>query len=420
MRYPCDTRRLVVLATIGVVATSLMGCWDRLGAAAPNSKWADNGGGGSGTGGGSGGGTGGGGTGGGGGGTGGGGGGGGGGTGGGGGGTGTVNPLLSGVTFVYKGKPSGGLNVIGDMEVFNGKVYLTNAQNPLGEWGAKLWSTTDGVSYTNHIDDSTSQGYIRIKVIDGKMYVPDADPNGLDPGVIYTSTDGTTFTKTFVTGAVHTFDVVKFMNKIFCSNGMGSGTGGLCKFDGTGTWSSVSTSLFGFRHKYMVAFNSKLFIANRQTGSGVDYFRYDGDPDSASAAQVDAVNDGAGGSNSSTVRWFVSSKGKLYWSVMVGQTLGVMYSDDGMTWTANTSIGVKFVSDFAELDGNLYALAHDGLYGSQDHVTFTKICDAPTDNSFWPLEVSGGVNPDASGSMVTYNGALWCGSCTTGKVFKVQ
>ena len=322
-------------------------------------------------------------------------------------------------SFVEMGTPTGGYKCIVDMEVFNGKMYLSTADDPLGNWGAKVFNTTDAVSFTSVLSDASSQGYLRMNVFDSKLWIPDGDPNGMDPGYVYISSTGTSgsFTKTTILGAVHTFDVIKYNNKAYVANGMASSLGGMCEYDGSNTWNSVNQPSSSFRLKYMTQFNGKLFVANANPNSGTDYYLWSGSVSSSPQA-MDKVA-GAG----STYQIYTSSLGKIFWTVVYSGAIHVLQSTDGVSWTPSASLDGKFVSDFAELNGKLYALDwKGGLWESSDHSTFTLIAPFPPSapDAFGPLAVTGGYNADARASMVAYNGSLYCGSSTNGKVYKVD
>lgn len=322
-------------------------------------------------------------------------------------------------SFVEMGKPTGGYNTITDMVEFNGRLYLTSNKDPLGDWGAKVYYTTDGVSYTNVLSDNTSQGYLRMGVFDNKLYVPDGDPNGMDPSFVYISSTGnpSSFTQTQVTSAVHTFDVIKYNNKFFTSNGLGSGQGGLNKFNGTSQWSTVYSSASAFRMKYMVEFMGKLFVANSNQNSDVDLFIWNGDAESTTPTLQNSVT-----GYSATFRLYASSMGKIYWTVASNNQIRCLVASDGNTWTPVTGLNGTFVSDYADLNGKVYALSQNGLWESADGINFTNIAAAPSSfpDAFKPVPVStGGYNSDAMASMEAYNGALYCGSSLNGKVYKV-
>lgn len=330
----------------------------------------------------------------------------------------SVAPMTT--NFVEMGKPTGGYKCIVDMTVFNGNLFLSTADDPLGNWGAKVFSTSDALSYTQVLSDGTSQGYLRMGVFDNQLWIPDGDPNGYDPSYVYISPSGNagSFTKTNVISAVHTFDVIKYNGKHYVSNGMLSGKGGMCLFNGSTQWTSVQEPSTSFRLKYMAELSGKLFVANANQNSDVDYYLWTGD---VSTTMPQAMNKVTG--SGSTYQIYASSQGKLFWTVVFSSAIHVLQSTDGINWTPSPSLDGKFVSDFAELNGKLYALEwKGGLWESSDHNTFTAIAAPPSNapDAFGPLPVQGGYNADARASMAAYNGALYCGSSTNGKVYKVD
>jgi hypothetical protein len=269
------------------------------------------------------------------------------------------------------------------------------------------------------LEDNTSQGYLRLGVFDNKLWIPDGDPNGLDPSYVYISSSGTpgSFTKTSIIQAVHTFDVIKYNNKALTSNGMSTYQGGLCKYNGTSQWNSVYQSASSFRMKYMAEFLGKLFVANSNQNSDTDYFMWSGDVETTSPMLKNAVI-GA----SSTFRWYASTQGRLFWTVASNNQIRCLSSTDGNTWTPVANLDGKFVSDYCEMNGKMYALSQNGLWESSDYINFTQIAAPPTSdpNAFMPVPVTGGYNADGMASMEPFNGSIWCGSSRNGKVYKVD
>jgi hypothetical protein len=328
-----------------------------------------------------------------------------------------IAPLST--SFVEMGKPTGGYPTITDMVTFNGSLFLATSKDPLGDWGTTVFSTTTGTSFTKVLSDANSQGYLRMGVFDSKLWIPDGDPNGLDPGYVYSSSTGAynSFTKTTIIGAVHTFDVIKYSNKVFTANGMGNYEGALCKYDGASTWNSVSASAAAFRMKYMCQSAGKLFVANDNPNSDVDFFLYSGDPETTTPVQKNVVT-----GTSMTFRFYASTSGKIFWTVVYSNGIHCLSSTDGNTWTPVPGLDGKFVSDYCELNGKMYALSQNGLWESSDFTTFTNIAAPPASdvNAFMPVAITGGYNSDGLASMEPYNGAIWCGSSTNGKVYKVD
>jgi hypothetical protein len=257
-------------------------------------------------------------------------------------------------------------------------------------------------------------------VYDNQLWIPDGDPNGMDPGYVYISSTGNSgsFNKTTITGAVHTFDVIKYNSKMYVANGMASSMGGMCEFNGSNLWSSVNEPSSSFRLKYMTEVNGKLWVANANPNSGTDYYLWSGNVSSAPQAMDKVAGPG------STYQVYTSSQGKIFWTVVYSNAIHVLTSTDGITWTPSPSLDGKFVSDFTEMNGKLYALEwKGGLWESSDHNTFTAIAAPPASapDAFGPLAAQpSGYNADARASMVAFNGSIYCGSSTNGKVYKVD
>lgn len=334
-------------------------------------------------------------------------------------GKGPVFAPMASAAFTQIGAPTGGYPTITELTAFNSKLFLSTSKAPLGDFGTNVFSTTNGTAFTKVLEDATSQGYLRMQVYDNKLWIPDGDPNGLDPSFVYISSTGASgsFTQTTIIGAVHSFDIAKFNNEFYVSNGMGSGKGGLCKYNGTTQWTSIYESTSSLRMKYMAVFNGKLFASNRNSSSDVDLFVWSGAPGTSAPTQANPVS-----GSTNTFRMFTSTlASKLYWSV-AATAANVMYTSNGTTWTAIPSLAGKIVSDFAEFNGKLYALAHDGLWESSDFITFTNIAAAPTSDptAFTPAAAGSGINPDAVASMEVFNGYIWCGSSRNGKLYRVD
>lgn len=321
--------------------------------------------------------------------------------------------------FVEMGKPTGGYNTLTDMAIFNNRIYLSTSKDPLGDWGTNVFYTTDGVSYTKVLEDNSSQGYLRMGVYDGKLWIPDGDPNGYDPSFVYISSTGNanSFTQTQITLAVHTFDIIKYNNNFYTASGFNNYNGGLSKYNGVSTWSVDYQSATAFRMKYMTQCNGKLYAACGNMNSDVDYFVFNGDPATTTPTQKNVLT-----GPSMTFRWYTSSTNRMYWTVAANNQIRCLTSTDGNTWTPITGLDQKFVSDYCEMNGKMYALAQNGLWESSDYVNFVNIAAPPASypNAFMPVPVQNGYNADAQASMETFNGSLWCGSSLNGKVYKVD
>jgi hypothetical protein len=316
-------------------------------------------------------------------------------------------PLVSG-SLKSLGKPTGGLDVISDLEVFGNELWMMESKNPLADWGAKVY-TWDGSSFSLKLSDSTSQGYLRGRVFNGKLYIPDGDPNGYDPGIVYIFTSpSTSATQTSVTSAVHNFDVVDYNGSLYTSGGLVSGYSSLSKLNGT-TWSVASQGSFS-RLKYMANFDGKIWATKRVVGSGADLVIIDS---TMTQTGVDVIT----GTEALAVDLKVINN-RLYMT-MWGST-GVLHCYvEPTTWNIVNLTGISsdLIWDYCvHDDGNIYAVAMYGIYGSQDGKAFTKIVSV-TDNRFGQ---PGGNNADGRASIASYGGKLYAGSSTNGTLYVIE
>jgi hypothetical protein len=326
-------------------------------------------------------------------------------------------PLLSGVNFVEMARPAKPLPVIADLAVFRDRLYLATSMNPLGAFGTRVLSTADGTSYRIDLDRPFSQGLLRLRVLRGALHVPDADPQGLTPGRLYVSGDGERFEEIALAGAVHTYDVIEHRGVLLTSNGMEDGRGALLREPGSPgePWQTLA-SLDVNRIKFLVEHGGDLLIAKGRSGSPFDYLRLSGELGSATPRPVDAIPGEA-----STFRWYVSERGRLFWSLYAESRFQLLSSEGGDRWEAVADLAGEQVAGLAELDGNLYALTPRGLYGSRDHRRFTLVAPAPDPQVFAPVEVaSETINADACASLVRFAGHLWAGASHGGRLFRVE
>lgn len=326
-------------------------------------------------------------------------------------------PLLSGIRFVEMARPPRALPVIADLAAFRDRLYLGTSVNPLDAFGARVLSTTDGTSYRVDLDRPFSQGLLRLRVLRGALYVPDADPQGVVPGRLYWSADGERFEDVVLDGAVHTYDVIERRGVLLTSNGMEDGRGALLRepAGSAGPWQTVA-SVDVNRMKFMVEHGGDLLVAKGRGGSPVDYLRFSGDPGAAPPQFVDAIPGEA-----STYRWYLSERGRLFWSLHAAGGFQLLWSDGGDRWQPVSEFSGELVAGLAELDGNLYALTARGLFGSRDHRNFALVAPAPDPEVFAPIAVADDtINADACASLVRYAGHLWAGGTHGGRLFRVD
>ncbi|MHC4779496.1 MAG: PKD domain-containing protein, partial [Planctomycetota bacterium] len=317
------------------------------------------------------------------------------------------NPLVYGSLHAV-GVPPGGLPVISDLEVFGGKLWLMESQNPLATWGAKVF-TWDGTNFNLELSDTTSQGYLRGRVINNKLYIPDCDPNGYDPGIVYVWTSGTgSPTATSVTSAVHNFDVVEYNGQTYTTGGLRNGSSSLNVLSGS-TWSVASQGSFS-RLKYATVFDGKIWASKRNIGSAAELVRIDS---TMTQTGLDVIQ----GTEALCTDLQVINN-KMYMTVW-GQT-GVLHcfvQPTSHNIVNLTGISSDLIWEYClHSDGNIYGVAMFGIYGSQDGTSFTKIISV-SDNRFGQ---PGGNNADGRASIASYNGKLYVGSSTNGTLYEIR
>lgn len=319
--------------------------------------------------------------------------------------------LPTSVTLTDLGALPNGMLVLSDMAEFDGKLYIAASITPLGSpFGAGIYYY-NGTSIQTAMYDSASQGFLRAKVIDSKLYIPDGDPNGLDPGKVYIFSAGSsTPLSTNVTGAVHNFDVVKFNNQLYVSGSNSSGQSSLNRFNTTtNTWDSVSTGNFG-RLKYMAVLDNKIW-SSKQVQSGLDGVWID-----AALAQTGFVASASGGN---MLPCMEQIDGKIYTVLWGSSGVSNFIINPGSTTTTITGITGLMWDVIKHTDGNYYAVATDGtndkIYGSTDGVAFTQLY-SQAGQKFG----QSGSNADGRPSIASYNGKLYVGSSTNGRLYRLD
>lgn len=319
--------------------------------------------------------------------------------------------LPASVTLTDLGALPNGMLVLSDMAEFDGKLYIAAAIAPLASpFGAGIYYY-NGTSIQTAMYDSGSQGFLRAKVIDGKLYIPDGDPNGLDPGKVYIFSAGsTTPLSTNVTGAVHNFDVVKFNNQLYVSGSNSSGQSSLNRFNSaTSTWDSVSTGSFG-RLKYMAVLDNKIW-SSKQVQSGLDGVWIDG-----AMTQSGFLASASGGNMFPCMEQI---DGKIYTVLWGSSGVSNFIINPGSTTTTITGITGLMWDVVKHSDGNYYAVVTDGtndkIYGSTDGVAFTQLYSQAGQKFAQPPS-----NADGRPSIASYNGKLYVGSSTNGRLYRLD
>lgn len=318
--------------------------------------------------------------------------------------------LPASVTLTDLGALPNGMVVISDMQEFDGKLYMAAAVDPLNIWGGGIYYY-NGTSVQTALYDSTSQGFVRAKVYGGKLYVPDSDPNGLAPGLMYSFSAGsTTPLQSTITGAVHNFDVVEFNGQLYTSGSNNSGQSTLNRLNTTtGVWDSVSTGSYG-RLKYMGVLDGKIWTS-KQVQAGVDGVWVE-----STMVQQGFVATTSGGS---LIPCIEQIDGKLYMTVWGSAGISKFIVNAGSTTTAITGIAGVMWDVIKHSDGNYYAVAWDGtndiICGSTDGIAFVELSKVAGTKFGQP-----GSNADGRPSIASYNGKVYVGSSTNGRLYRLD
>ncbi len=323
--------------------------------------------------------------------------------------------LPSGLAFTDLGALPNGMLVLSDMAAFDGRLIIAAANNPLGApFGAGIYAYTPTGGITTVMYDSTTQGFLRAKVYDNKLYIPDGDPNGLTPGIVYVMSPGVAQPQaTSVTNCVHNFDVVKLNGQLYVTGSNGSGQSSLNRFNpATNTWDAVSAGAYG-RLKYAGMLDGKVW-STKQVQSGVDGVWVD-----SAMAQSGWLITQSGGSLLPCIE---EVDGSLYMSIFTSTSVSCIKVSAGSVVTALTGdIAGKAVWDVIKhSDGYYYAVGLDStgskVWGSTDGVNFTVVASSTLNIAGQPAQQ----NADGRASIASFNGKLYVGSSTNGHLYRLD
>ena len=326
------------------------------------------------------------------------------------------------------------LNRVCDLTPFQGRLFAALARRPLGSDGAVVVEyspETQKVSSTfdwNRRGEPTEgggggQGFLRVRAIGDRLYVPDADPPYGGLGVVDHGTEGYVFLSD-ATGAFppprapharipagtavlprayHVFDVAEFRGVFYASTGAvppsepawtGSAPGALLAAPTTPSAASATarwTFALGYprrakkgtylyedgvwRLTYLTVFRDELYagIQDYDGRSSADFIRV-APPAGRSTLQDDdavPVRVTTGGA-AATLRWYVDEFEKtstLYWISTGGGDGGTLRkSMDGRTWTTialpaplGRPTDVRRVLRSATSPGHLLVLGENGI-----------------------------------------------------------
>ena len=329
------------------------------------------------------------------------------------------------------------LTRICDLTPFKGALYAAHANQPLGTDGATITRYQPNAEGKNPFKvafdwnrpgepvkgGGAGQGFIRVHAIDGKLFVPDADPpyGGLQlvdygtEGYVFRSNDDGVFPAAraphfkppanvgVLPHAYHVIDVIQYRGAYFASTGSvppkepawrGHSPGALHRANADlSRWIYETDYPYPLRDDgvwrltYMVRFEDRLY-AGIQDYDGKDphdfvYFAPSREAGNAPLEHEDMhpvtiTPRGASG----TLRWWVDTKvtpHKLWWLAWTKSGIRLEYTTDGDHWSAlelpSDQYGVP--TDITRFRDKVVILTDRGLYRLEDDDSVSLIADVP-------------------------------------------
>lgn len=381
--------------------------------------------------------------------------------------------------FERVGRPQHSLRRVCDLTVFHDALYAAHANSPLG---------SDGATISRYVPESSppfsvafdwnrpgepirgggaGQGFLRVHAINGRLFVPDADPpyNGFgitDPGTegfVYVSDPTGAFAPArgahlrppgppdatsragagVLPRAYHVLDVIRYRGMYLASTGsvpprerawVGPSPGALHMADATlSRWRYLVDyprpyAAGVWRLGYMVRFRGRLYagIQDYDGREPNDYVVAEPAAGATTLAQSDlrGVRVTTHGT-ALTLRWYVD-RGRLYWIAYEphDHLLTLRVTDDGDHWrTIALPPDAADVDDITRFRDGLVLLTSGGLY-RLDGETATRIADAPTTTRNRRVEGPFDFNDVfCAAPLAVYRNALYAGGQRDGALYRL-
>lgn len=343
--------------------------------------------------------------------------------------------LEMGGHFERLGRHWGALQRICDMQPHGDSLLLAHATRPLGWDGATLTRYLKSPSNPKRPFElvfdwnrpgepskggGAGQGFLRIRSLDGRLYVPDADPpylglrlRGGIEGYLFESDREGKFARArhprklppgepkngnpgaaVLPRAYHSFDVIRYRGLFYVSIGAasldGEARGALLvsrdgvEFDYAGADYPGVTEGGVWRLTYMVRFKDRLYTGLESLGvfDPHDYLVWELPQNEAmlSRAHARAARASPTGGGS-TLRWY-TDRGKLYWISEGAQGTVLRVTSDGDTWTViDLPQAAGAPSDLIRYKDSLVVLTEHALL-SLDSSGVERIAPAPDPSPF--------------------------------------
>lgn len=330
-----------------------------------------------------------------------------------------TNPLPTTLTMTSVGQLPHNQAVLSDLTPFDGKLFIAGSINPLSSpFGAGIYTYHPSTGIRTAVYDGGSQGFLRARVAGGKLFVPDADPNGMSNGVVYVwSSSSTSPQKTVVPGGVHQFDVAQLNGNIYVSGAVNGNVQTLHRYNPTqSTWTLASQS------------SPESYATNRLKYLGVaDGMIYGStSPNRANNGFVIGPNMVQSGWNPLAHRGLIlcmeNIESRLYfcgYDSTLGKTR-LFYRSGGAETDLTGDIAGKIVWDFVRHSyGNYYAVGTDTnrslIWASSDGIQWTEVVGV--DDLRFGLVSN---NADGRASIASFQGKLYVGSSTNGRLYRLD
>lgn len=364
--------------------------------------------------------------------------------------------------FVKVGRHFASLQRICDLRAFGGKLYAGHATQPLMFSGATVTRFDPATGKFDLLFDwnrpgqpekggGAGQGFLRIRNIDGRLYVPDGDPPYLGLGMTRFGVEGYVFTSdatgrfaparrpgylppalskdgsagsVVLPGALHVFDVIRFRGRLYASTGAvlkdwtrsNASPATLFASTDSGVWEAVATHpdppmRGAWRFRYLVRFKDRLYAAvtDFDAQDGVEYVVFEPAPGSRELGKGRPVQVTDGGA-ALTLRWF-TDRGKLYWLV----NSGVFVTDDGDHWRRiPLPVSAGHPADMARVGDDVVLLTERALF-RVDPSGLHQI--AVVDESMSPAKAR---NLTCAAPLAVLGGTLFAGGQRRGELFKLE
>jgi hypothetical protein len=322
-----------------------------------------------------------------------------------------LRPTLSDV-----GAPEGGLPVISDLAIFDGRLWLIESRVPLGVNGAAVWTYTPAAGFTRVFEDPFSQGFLRGDVIDGRLYVADGDPRGYAPGVVHIfETAASPPRTTIVEEAIHNFQVVKFGGALYVTGGLASGSWGLNRYDAAEQRWLIAQRGPHMRLRYVAVFDGALW-GNLYADDGSELVKIDAALNAVDLSFVPGVGIGFD---------VEVKRNHLYVTgTSPAGTYAVRFEPGRSVPVRLEGLEAAIVFDFEEHDGVLYAVGCGAtksyLWASTDGVAFTRLIEWDDLRFGFAPGAGGSSNADGRASLASFQGKLYIGSSTNGRLYRMD